>query len=98
MAALAARNSPRQSMPHFINPFTASWASRRARWGSLEWPLNRRQPLLSSQFPACGFGFMAAWEAGRVDGTTPVSNWAGRGLGRGLGSRKRFRQPALEGT
>ena len=37
-------------MPRFADPFTAPWASWRARWGSLGWLLCPRLRPLGSQF------------------------------------------------
>lgn len=87
-SAAAARNSLGQSVLRFAAPsFTASRVSQRARWGSLGWLLNLRLRLLSSQFPSCSFWSAAAWTAGRVDGSTPVSEWAQGPRCRGLRTR-----------
>lgn len=77
---LGCQNSLGHSMLRFAALFTVSPVSQKARWGSLGWLLNLRLRLLSSHFPCWGFWSAATWTAARVDGRTPVSQWA-QGLG-----------------
>lgn len=94
--ASAARNSPGQSMLGFAASVTASWASWRARWGSLGWLLNPRLHPLSSDPALAASGpqpprRQEEWVASHL--------WAnGWATPAGEGTRRLLGQPALEGT
>lgn len=78
-------------------PFTASWVSRRARWGSLEWLLNLRLHLLSPQFPACGSGPQLPREQEERMAAHPRAKGLAEGLAEGW-DQEMLGQPALQRT